>query len=619
VVALAAGCAGGSLIITHKSPSTPVGTTHTVPAADTRSATTLLRLGIAQAQLRHFQQADTTFHDLLAIDPTNKYAWYDLALIAQETNRASAALADYAKAISIDPRYTPAMFNEAILLERASPRAALSIYRRITSINPRAATAFLREGWVYDRLGNRARGAQDHARAVALDATLAAVPAPRSGERRPGPRLLLRRRPTPMNQPPRVSVFTVSHHPRFLDECLESLMAQTFTDWEWVVLLNAGARWRPPIDDPRLQVIVDDSIDGVGAAKHRVCAELRGELFVELDHDDILASTALAEITRAFDAHPDAALVYSHTAQILEDGSRDDSRYDIRNGWEYHEASVDGRSVQYPRSLLPTPHNVSYIWFAPNHVRAYAGAAYDRTGGYDPTRRVLDDQDLMCRLYQAGEFHLIDAVVYLQRMHSRNTQREPDTNAFIQSETIALYDRYLEGNALAWAGREGLLALDLGAGAEHRPEYLGVDQYPGEGVDIVASLPDRLPLDDDSVGVIRAVDFLGHVADKVALINELYRVLAPGGLLLSNTPSSDGRGAFQDPTHVAFYNENSFWYYTDARYRSFVPQITAAFQVSRLVTYFPTEWHEENRIPYVAANLIALKEPMARNGGLITI
>ena len=66
--------------------------------------------------------------------------------------------------------------------------------------------------------------------------------------------------------------------------------------------------------------------------------------------------------------------------------------------------------------------------------------------------------------------------------------------------------------------------------------------------------------------MIRAVDFLEHVPDKVALFNELYRLLAHGGMLLSLTPSTDGRGAFQDPTHVAYYNENSFWYFTDANY-----------------------------------------------------
>ena len=144
-----------------------------------------------------------------------------------------------------------------------------------------------------------------------------------------------------------------------------------------------------------------------------------------------------------------------------------------------------------------------------------------------------------------------------------------------------------------------------------------MDRVPAAGVDFVVELPTPLPLADGSVGVIRAVDFLEHVSDKIALINELYRVLAPGGLLLSQTPSTDGRGAFQDPTHVAFYNENSFWYYTEANYRKFAPEIRARFQSSRLVTNYPTEWHSRHNVPYVTANLIALKEPMPRNGGIL--
>lgn len=414
---------------------------------------------------------------------------------------------------------------------------------------------------------------------------------------------------------PRVSVFTPSHHPSYLTEAFASLQAQTFQDWEWIVLLNSGARWSPPQADPRVRIITDDLVDGVGAAKRRACAEAAGDLLVELDHDDLLAPHALQAIIKARDEHPEASLLYSHAAQILADGSRDDSRFDAGSGWQYREAVVDGRDVQHAVALAPTPHNVSYIWFAPNHVRAFPRAAYQQAGGYDATRKVLDDQDLMCRLYRLGDFHLIEECLYLQRMHDVNTQRDAATNAFIQTETVALYDQYIEGNALAWAKRAGLLALDLGA-AHNKPDgYLGVDQHPGQGVDIVARLPERLDLPDSSVGVVRAVDFLEHIADKVALINEIYRLLAPGGLLLSLTPSSDGRGAYQDPTHVAFYNENSFWYYTEASYRNFVPEIEARFQSSRLVTTFPTEWHARHNIPYVTANLIALKEPMPRNGG----
>jgi SAM-dependent methyltransferase len=311
--------------------------------------------------------------------------------------------------------------------------------------------------------------------------------------------------------------------------------------------------------------------------------------------------------------------VYSDTAQMSAQGGRDESRWDAAHGWEYYDATVDGRDLLAFHALAPTPHNVSYIWYAPNHVRAFRRAAYDEAGGYDAARDVADDHDLMCRLYQRGEFVHIDECLYLQRMHPRNTQREPERNAAIQAATVELYQQHVQANALAWAARNDLLALDLGA-AHARPDgYLGVDKRPAVGVDLVADVADGIDLPDNSVGVIRAVDFLEHIADRVGLFNEIHRLLAPDGLLLSLTPSTDGRGAFQDPTHRSFYNENAFWYFTDAHYAHYVPEIACRFQVSRLATYHPSPWHEEHQVPYVQANLIAVKDGGHRNGGPLNI
>ena len=413
-------------------------------------------------------------------------------------------------------------------------------------------------------------------------------------------------------------MFTPSHDPHYLDACLQTLLGQTFEDWEWVVVLNHDARWSPAVEDGRLRIARRDELAGVGAAKRYACSLARGEFLVELDHDDELRSDALELVVKAFDDDPGTGFVYSHFAQITADGERNDERFDERNGWVYRDVDVDGRVVLQCEALEASPHNVSYIWFAPNHVRAFRRDVYEAAGGYDASRDVLDDQDLMCRLFQRTDFRLVEECLYLQRLHTGNTQRVAEINAHIQQETVALYDKHLEANALAWTRRRGLLALDLGA-AHNKPEgYLGVDQYGGPDVDIVADVTAGLDLPDSSVGLIRAVDFLEHIPDKIALFNELYRLLAHGGMLLSLTPSTDGRGAFQDPTHVAYYNENSFWYFTESDYARFVPEIKCRFQTSRLVTYFPSPWHEQRNIPYVCANLIAVKGG-PRQGGLLLI
>jgi predicted SAM-dependent methyltransferase len=162
-------------------------------------------------------------------------------------------------------------------------------------------------------------------------------------------------------------------------------------------------------------------------------------------------------------------------------------------------------------------------------------------------------------------------------------------------------------DALKHAHHLGLPALDMGA-AHNKPDgYLGVDQYPHPNVELVCDVTKGIPVPDSSIGAIRAHDFIEHIPNGIALFNEFHRILAPGGILLTQTPSTDGRGAFQDPTHVSFYNQNSFWYYTDPYYQKFVPAITCQYEALTLETMYPTAWHVTHNIPYVIAHLKAIK------------
>jgi SAM-dependent methyltransferase len=186
-------------------------------------------------------------------------------------------------------------------------------------------------------------------------------------------------------------------------------------------------------------------------------------------------------------------------------------------------------------------------------------------------------------------------------------------NAEIQQKQQEVSNRYVYDLIAEWAKRSGLPMLDLGGATGCPAGYKSVDL---RDADIVCDIRYGLPMADNSVACIRAYDFLEHVptcrdstcdhgADgkspkcAVGLMNEIYRVLAPGGWLVSRTPSTDGRGAFQDPTHVSFWNPNSFWYYTRAEQAKYVPGIRCRFQGTRIQT-FPTEWHKSHNILYVS-------------------
>lgn len=106
--------------------------------------------------------------------------------------------------------------------------------------------------------------------------------------------------------------------------------------------------------------------------------------------------------------------------------------------------------------------------------------------------------------------------------------------------------------------------LDLGAGiAERHPGAVRLDRVQAVHPHVVADL-DRhgLPFRNDAFQTVAAYDVVEHVADLVALVVEVHRVLRPGGVLLVTTPHFSCANAFTDPTHRRALGLRSFDYFT---------------------------------------------------------
>jgi predicted SAM-dependent methyltransferase len=104
------------------------------------------------------------------------------------------------------------------------------------------------------------------------------------------------------------------------------------------------------------------------------------------------------------------------------------------------------------------------------------------------------------------------------------------------------------------------LKLNLGCSDRHIPGYSNVDLCPP--ADIIADLTKTWPWADSSIEHVLAHDIIEHLPDKVHTMNELWRVLEPGAQVEIIVPTTEGRGAWQDPTHVSYWNRNSFFYFT---------------------------------------------------------
>jgi len=411
-----------------------------------------------------------------------------------------------------------------------------------------------------------------------------------------------------------LSIFTPTHDPKYLKEVYKSIKDQPFD--EWMVLANGkeGEKVRKKCenllgDDDRVHVLLYEDTNGkIGDIKAEAVKECSGNILVELDHDDLLAPGAVEKIKKAFE-DPDIGFVYSDFAEFDANGDAR-SPYSANSGWETYKTTTDaikGESTEYNamRAFPPHPQSLSKIWYAPNHVRAFRRSAYKEAGGYNQDLKVLDDQDLICRLYQVTDFYHIPECLYFYRVDGNNSYLR--FNEEIQKGTWKKHDEYIYQLAESWADKKKLRKIEIGGRFNARPGFESVDVEEGESVDIIANLDQPWDFaEDNSVGVIIAHDLLEHLEDKLHPIKEIYRVLAHGGILLSMTPSTDGRGAFQDPTHKSFYNQNSFLYYTNEHLARFI-DTPVRFQEMRLYTGYLGDWQRGNNISHVFAHLMAIK------------
>lgn len=138
----------------------------------TASTRDLIAQGIADQKAGRLDEAAAAYRLVIAREPTNKFAYFNLGLIAQTRGDLTQAETLYEQALEVDENFTPAMFNLAIIVTKSQPFRAIKLYRRLLEIDRSNAEAFLNLGYVLEDQGKLNAARKAIRRAIELEPSL---------------------------------------------------------------------------------------------------------------------------------------------------------------------------------------------------------------------------------------------------------------------------------------------------------------------------------------------------------------------------------------------------------------------------------------------------------------
>ena len=241
-------------------------------------------------------------------------------------------------------------------------------------------------------------------------------------------------------RPPVSVLISVLNGASWLREAIDSVLAQTFTDFELLVIDNASHDETPAIlagyDDPRLVVVRNEATLSLAASLNRGLSLARAPLVARLDADDIAKPERLARQQAAMAAAPDLVLLgtwwddlWDGPAPRIEPGPATATA---------HEALLDalagGNPIAHPSIML----------------RREAALA---AGGYPEDFAYAQDYALWLRLARAGRIGVLPERLVVVRHHPGQLSTVQSWSGTRLEDVIRLHRQALTLPGLSERGR----------------------------------------------------------------------------------------------------------------------------------------------------------------------
>lgn len=202
---------------------------------------------------------------------------------------------------------------------------------------------------------------------------------------------------------------------KYFKDCYESIIAQTYNDWEVVIVDDKSTDNSIQIirnlikDDPRFKLYENEKNYGCGYTKQSCAAFATGDILGFLDPDDGLKENALELMIKEHELNQDVALIHSKLIFCDE---------------QFNEGTIYGLAKQ-----IDVNKNFTNLDYAVTHFATFKKKYYIKNETINSNLKRAVDQDLYLKLSETGPFYFLNIPLYKYRIHSAGIASNNGTKA----------------------------------------------------------------------------------------------------------------------------------------------------------------------------------------------
>jgi len=236
-----------------------------------------------------------------------------------------------------------------------------------------------------------------------------------------------------MNQEPRVTIgFPVYNGEEFIREAIESILSQTFEDFELIIIDNKSddntvAICNEFTEDERVSIIENMRNTGIAANHNKCIQKARGKYFKWAHHDDLIAPEFLQECVDVLERRPDVILAFA-SGEYCIDENGNISRH---SNWKDFDLSSDSPSCrlrQYLMQVVPEAGSLEY------HFGLIRTSVLRRTAPLLPYPGA--DHVFFSELALRGKWYRVDKPLFYYRYHGGQSSRQESNESRTSQKLI---------------------------------------------------------------------------------------------------------------------------------------------------------------------------------------